>query len=382
MMLPLHVPVIIVGAGPVGMLLSLQLQQQGQQVLLLEARPKTVPPQDKRTLALSYNSVMAFQDAGVNLAASTMTAISQVHISQQNAYGRTLLSHTDLNLPFMGQVIDYAQLMCSSMQALEIQSLPSHWGMAVSEIQTLSSWAQVTLTDGTQITCDWLILAEGGQLTAQIPNLNLTQYDYQQHAYITTAYFDQPQNGVAYERFAQAGPFALLPYGDNYRLIWTRSPSEAQRLAQLPFAQFKQEFETAFGKRAGELLAVDEAIQFPLALKQLQSVTSGRVICIGNAAQTMHPVAAQGLNLGVRDAQALAHAFQNATHVKNGQLGAVYARSRRLDAKAIVGFTHSLVTVFDQPHALLQVGRGAIMSALNTSLPLRQKFSEHLIFGL
>ncbi|AUZ05543.2 ubiquinone biosynthesis hydroxylase [Vitreoscilla sp. C1] len=382
MMLPLHVPVIIVGAGPVGMLLSLQLQQQGQQILLLEARPKAVPPQDKRTLALSYNSVMAFQDAGVNLANTAMTAISQVHISQQNAYGRTLLSHTDLNLPFMGQVIDYAQLMRASMQALDAQNVPSHWGMAVSNVQTLSSWAQVTLADGTQITCDWLILAEGGELTAQIPHLNPTQYNYHQHAYITTAYFDQAQNGVAYERFAQAGPFALLPYGEHYRLIWTRTPSEAQRLAHLPFADFKQEFDSAFGTRAGELLAVDEAIQFPLALKQLQSVTSGRVICIGNAAQTMHPVAAQGLNLGVRDAQALAQAFQNTTQMKNGQLGQTYARSRRLDAKTIVGFTHSLVTVFDQPHAFLQVGRGAIMSVLNTSLPLRQKFSEHLIFGL
>ena len=79
-MLPLHVPVIIVGAGPVGMLLALQLKQQGRQVLLLEARPKAVPPQDKRTLALSYNSVMAFQDAGVDLSQAQMTAIHQVHI--------------------------------------------------------------------------------------------------------------------------------------------------------------------------------------------------------------------------------------------------------------------------------------------------------------
>ena len=96
----------------------------------------------------------------------------------------------------------------------------------------------------------------------------------------------------------------------------------------------------------------------------------------------MHPVAAQGLNLGVRDAQALALAFTRTTQVKNGSLGNHYARERRLDAKSIVAFTHSLVTVFDQPSAALQAGRGMVMSALNTSLPLRQKFSEHLIFGL
>ena len=381
-MLPLHVPVIVVGAGPVGMLLSLQLHQQGQRVLLLEARPKAVPPQDKRTLALSYNSVMAFEQAGVDLSQAHMTAIHQVHISQQGAFGRTLLSEADLKLPFMGQVVDYARLMQACMHALDAQQVASHWGEAVEHVSTLSNMAQVTLANGTQITCDWLILAEGGQLTAQLPELAPQQYDYQQRAYITTAHFDRPQDGVAYERFAHDGPFALLPYGDNYRLIWTRSPAEAERLASLPFAEFKAIFHAAFGKRAGELVAVDPPIQFPLVLKQLQKVTTGRVICIGNAAQTMHPVAAQGLNLGVRDAQALALAFTHTTQVKNGSLGSHYARERRLDAKSIVAFTHSLVTVFDQPSAALQAGRGMVMSALNTSLPLRQKFSEHLIFGL
>ena len=381
-MLPLHVPVIVVGAGPIGMLLSLQLHQQGHTVLLLEARPQTLPPPDKRTLALSYNSVQAFQNAGVDLSHSNMTAIHQVHISQQGAFGRTLLSDADLNLPFMGQVVDYAKLMQAAMQALTQQQVPSHWGLAVTHISTLSNMAQVTLADGQQITCDWLILAEGGQLTAQLPALAPQQYDYQQHAYITTARFDQTQNGVAYERFAHDGPFALLPYGGDYRLIWTRTPAEAARLATLPFAEFKQVFQDAFGLRAGELVAVDAPIQFPLVLKQLQRVHTGRVVCIGNAAQTMHPVAAQGLNLGVRDAQALTLAFAHPTQLKNGQLGEVYARTRRLDAKTIVAFTHSLVTVFDQPHPALQVGRGMVMSALNASLPLRQKFSEHLIFGL
>lgn len=381
-MLPLHVPVIIVGAGPVGMLLSLQLSKQGQRVLLIEARPKAIPPQDKRTLALSYNSVMAFQDAGVDLSQAHMTAIHQVHISQQGGFGRTLLSETDLNLPFMGQVIDYAKLMQACMIALDQHHVASHWGSAVTQVSSLNHLASVTLADGQQITCNWLILAEGGQLTAQLPQLQPQQYDYQQHAYITTAKFSQKQNGVAYERFAKEGPFALLPYGDNYRLIWTRTPTEAERLAKLPFAEFKQEFEAAFGGRAGELLEVDTPIQFPLVLKQLKQTHTGRVICIGNAAQTMHPVAAQGLNLGVRDAQALANAFAHPTYSKSGKLAEHYARSRRLDAKAIVGFTHSLVTVFDQPHAALQAGRGLVMSALNTSLPLRQKFSEHLIFGL
>ena len=176
-MLPLHVPVIIVGAGPVGMLLSLQLHQQGQRVLLLEARPKAVPPQDKRTLALSYNSVMAFEQAGVDLSQAHMTAIHQVHISQQGAFGRTLLSEADLKLPFMGQVVDYARLMQACLHALDTQQVASHWGEAVEHVSTLSNMAQVTLANGTQITCDWLILAEGGQLTAQLPELAPQQYD-------------------------------------------------------------------------------------------------------------------------------------------------------------------------------------------------------------
>ena len=121
---------------------------------------------------------------------------------------------------------------------------------------------------------------------------------------------------------------------------------------------------------------------FPLQLKQLNKVYSGRVICIGNAAQTMHPVAAQGLNLGVRDALALARCFDAPHSLHNPDLAQQYAARRRLDAQAIVGFTHSLVTLFDHPDAVLKLGRGGVMSLLDSLPAARKKFTEQLIFGL
>ena len=383
--LPAHVPIVIVGAGPVGMLLALQLQRQGQQVCLLEARAQGSPIKDRRTLALSYNSVQAFAAAGVRLPEHEVTAIERVHVSQQGGFGRTLLQHSDVNLPYLGQVVDYAVLMQACEAALTEQQVPVCWQAQVHTVASTRQFARITLHDTTgpqELTAHWLILAEGGHLTEQLPGIHRHSFDYQQSALITTLTFSQGQDGTAYERFAAAGPFALLPYHDAYRLVWTRTPEDAQNLQQASLADFRHEFQAAFGKRLGEITAMGDAAVFPLVLKQLNRVYSQRVICIGNAAQTMHPVAAQGLNLGVRDALALAECFSVSGSLNQADLGRQYGLKRSVDAHSIVGFTHSLVTVFDQPNAWLRLGRGVVMSALNTVPAWRRKLTEHLLFGL
>ena len=159
-------------------------------------------------------------------------------------------------------------------------------------------------------------------------------------------------------------------------------PEEALALKEMPFDEFARHFEAAFGKRLGALKSRGEAAVFPLQLKQLNKVYSGRVICIGNAAQTMHPVAAQGLNLGVRDALAVSRLLGEARNLNQPELAERYAAKRRLDARAIVGFTHSLVTLFDHPDLTLKLGRSGVMTLLDGLPAARKKFTEQLIFGL
>ncbi|MFV2028960.1 FAD-dependent monooxygenase [Neisseria sp. S1] len=383
--IPTHTQIAVIGAGPVGVLAALALQRSGHQVLLVEARPQNAVIRDRRTLALSFNSVRAFEDAGVKLSSAEGTPITDVHISQQGVFGRTLLRAEDMGVAALGRTVDYAVIMQACTDALSAQRLPVLWQTPVRQVRTLSRFAELDIEQNGHthsITADWVILAEGGHLTDNLPGLRRHSYDYRQSALVTTLEFEQGNNGTAYERFADDGPFALLPYHQAYRLVWTRSPADARSLADMPFDDFARVFENAFGNRLGRLKARGDAAVFPLQLKQLNKVYSGRVICIGNAAQTMHPVAAQGLNLGVRDALALAQCFGSNPNLNNNQLAQQYAARRRLDAHAIVGFTHSLVTLFDHPDALLKLGRGGIMSLLDSLPAARKKFTEQLIFGL
>ncbi|MDO4248349.1 MAG: FAD-dependent monooxygenase [Neisseria sp.] len=382
---PLHTQIAVIGAGPVGVLAALALQRQGKQVLLIEARPQHTVIRDKRTLALSFNSVAAFAAAGIELPQDESTPIIDVHISQQGLFGRTLLRAADMGVAALGRTVDYAVLMRQCEAALIEQETPVLWDTQVRRVRTLKHFAELSLEhngESHQLTADWVILAEGGHLTDGLPGLQRHSYDYRQSALVTTLTFEQAGNGTAYERFADEGPFALLPYHDAWRLVWTRSPEDAIALKDMPFEAFASRFEAAFGSRLGALQSRGEAAVFPLQLKQLNKVYSGRVICIGNAAQTMHPVAAQGLNLGVRDALAVSRLLGEARNLNQPDLAVHYAASRRLDAHAIVGFTHSLVTLFDHPDLVLKLGRSGVMSLLDSLPSARKKFTEQLIFGL
>lgn len=385
MNLPSHTQVAIVGAGPVGTLLALKLHQQGKKVLLLEARAQNTVVSDQRTLALSYLSLTALQEAGVKLPETALTIINEVHVSQQNHFGKTHIHQNDLALPLLGAVIDYATVISACEAALAEQGVPTAWGATVDQVHGNDHYAALNVQHQGQaqlVTCDWLTLAEGGHLIAQLPALKRRQFDYEQTAFVATLTFAQAQTGIAFERFAEAGPFVLLPYQDQYRLVWTRNHKEAQALTQASFADFKTEFDAAFGQRLGPLLSMSQPATFPLVLKQLNQVHTGKVICIGNAAQTMHPVAAQGLNLGLRDALTLADAMATENALNNPKLGQHYGSQRRIDAHAVVGFTHSLVTLFEGHTPLMNHGRGMVMSALDIMPAFRKRFSQHLVFGV
>lgn len=385
MNLPSHTQVAIVGAGPVGTLLALKLHQQGKQVLLLEARAQNTVVSDQRTLALSYLSLTALRDAGVQLPETAFTPINEVHVSQQNHFGKTEIHQDDLNLPILGAVVDYATVIKACEAALIAQGVPVAWGAAVNTIHNNEHYATLGFQhqdEAQLITCDWLTLAEGGHLIQQLPKLKRREFNYQQTAFVATLEFNQGQSGIAFERFAEAGPFVLLPYQNAYRLVWTRSSADAERLKTASFNDFKTEFDLAFGQRLGPLVNMSRPATFPLVLKQLNQVATGKVICIGNAAQTMHPVAAQGLNLGLRDALVLADTMAAPNALSQPKLGQQYGAKRRLDAHAVVGFTHSLVTLFEGHTPLMNHGRGMVMSVLDMTPALRKRFSQHLVFGL
>jgi 2-octaprenyl-6-methoxyphenol hydroxylase len=133
------------------------------------------------------------------------------------------------------------------------------------------------------LTARLVVLAEGGALADSLPGIKRLVHDYQQCAVLAEVSTEQPPAGVAYERFSKQGPFALLPHGDNYMLVWTRSHDDAKALQQAPDEQVMAELQQAFGERQGKVLAIGPRASFPLALRQVNRVSSGRVVLIGNA---------------------------------------------------------------------------------------------------
>lgn len=380
--LPGHADIAIVGGGPVGMLLALNLHRQGKKILLIEARKPLQPVRDARTLALSWHSLSCLERAGIRLDPEQISPIVRVNISQQRPFAVTELRADDLGLPMLGAAVDYTVLVAACEEALRRENVPVAWETPVASVAATARFGVVNTQSGARISASWVVLAEGGHLAAALPGIRVHTFDYRQSAVVATLNFSQPEPGVAWERFSSVGPMALLPYHGQYRLIWTRTPEAAKALQHAAAPDFTRAFESAFGFHMGQLKEVGTAAVFPLVLKQLNRVYSRRVICVGNAAQTMHPVAAQGFNLGVRDAATLSQMFETSGSLNDNTLGEHYAAARRVDAHAIVGFTHSLVTLFDNPHPLLARGRRQVMTALQHIPALRRQFSRHLIYGL
>lgn len=381
----LHCDVAVVGGGPVGALVALGFARAGHHVTLVEARSRDALPNDARALALSWASREALAEVGAWPDWLEATAIDTVHVSQQDAWGRTVLSRADLDLPHLGVVVDYPQLVRAAGERLEAAGVRVCWGARVHEVRSLDRYARLSASgaDGElELTCRLAVLADGGPLVDGLPGVRRLVHDYRQSALLAEVRCDAPHGGTAYERFSRSGPLALLPHGDAYRLVWTRSSADAERLLTAPEAEVVAELQQALGERCGRVLSVGDRAAFPLALRQASRVWSGRVALVGNAAQTMHPVAAQGLNLGVRDALGLIDAAAGCTDPGDARLLGVYASGRRVDSHAVVGFTHGLIRLFDGHGPLTALARGLGMNALDALPPLRRRFASHLVFGV
>src|SRR5438445_9959164 len=336
------VDVLIRGAGPVGCALALALRGSGLRIALLDSAS---PPPAFRPLALSYASRLILERLGVWQRVA-VTPIERIVVSLAGRYGRTRLDAADAGVPALGYQTEYAALVGALRSAL----------------------GDVLTAEAPAAKC--IVHVEG--TPSDEPGKR-----YRHDVLVALLETDPPALGTAYERFTPAGPLALLPLAGRYALIWSLEPARAQQLVAAPQPGFIEQLAQVAPSGAGRVLSVQSrSVQVP-TLKVRRVRASANEVYIGNAAQTLHPVAGQGLNLGLRDAWDLVRALSDASDPGDAAVLARFAAARRLDARAAIGVTDFLASGFAGSSALMS----AALMMLDFFPAARRFFARRMIYG-
>ncbi len=364
-----EVDVAIAGGGPVGCALALALSGSPVSV----ARIANEVGAADRPIALSHGSRLILERLGAWDSIQN-TPIETIHVSQRG-FGRAVMRCEEYGLPALGYVTAYSELVARlAAQAPAVAE-------ALEDSETGGEELALRLSrdeEEVHMRARLLVLADGGTLR---PAEHVTDYD--QRAIVAEVKAERPRRGVAWERFTAEGPLALLPYGDRYALVWSVRPPTAENLLGLSDPEFLARLREAFGGRLGDFRSVGPRSVFPLSMRRNAIDPAPRTLAIGNAAQTLHPVAGQGLNLGLRDAWELA---QMLLDVGKEEIGAPrflarYVRRRRFDRHAGIGFTDFLVRIFSNSLPPLAAARGAGLALLDALPPARRFLARRMIFG-
>lgn len=379
-------PVIIVGAGPVGLVLALSMQQQGLPVKVLEARKEGAAYQDKRALALSYGSKLILEKLGVwSDVATNATAINTIHVSQRGSVGRSKLKAEEHDLPALGYVVSYGALMQALDTGLDAGNVmyeaPAN---SISQNEKVATVGFTFAGEEMTLASSLLVIAEGGRGLDNIPSLKRDTKAYGHDALVSKVSCELPHGNVAYERFTPAGPMALLPNGErDFSLVWTGEKAGIDRLLALHDATFLSELHEAFGDRVGRFLSIQKRLSFPLVKAQLTNNTTPHMVVIGNSAQTMHPVAGQGFNVGLRDAIALMKQLAATPQADWGgpAMLAAYAKTRTRDTKGGLLFTDFLVSLFSNDLVGLSAMRSMGLGLLDVFKPIKRVLVSKMSYG-
>lgn len=372
--------IAIVGAGPVGATVAALCAREGLAIEVFEARTK--PAEDARTLALSHAS-RELLDSIHAWPASGTTPIDSIHISQKGGPGRTLLEASEQGVPALGYTVSFAGLTASLAKRLGEIGIALHYGESCEDIALDGEAAHLRFASGSEVSARLLVLADGGANASRIPGIVFREKDYEQRAVVARVTTDRAHGRRAYERFTPQGPVALLPVGEQFALVYTAAPSEAERLLAMSDAAFLEELQSHFGGRAGRFTSVAARASFPLKLRAINTPVATRTAIVGNAAQALHPIAGQGLNLGLRDAASLAAVIESTAMAEIGGATMLenYRSSRVRDTSRGVAFTDFLASAFSDGRRFPTWGRGLALTVLDIIPSARRAFAERMIHG-
>jgi len=400
--------VAICGAGPAGMALAALLAKRGipaHRIALIDAKTLAQASTDPRSLALSWGSRQILEDIGAWPVAGT--AINEIHVSRRGQFGRSMITSTEQGVPALGYVTRYGDIVKALGAVCEAAGTATQRPARVDALDELDNQVVLTITDlatgaARSLHAGVVVQAEGGLFNEQQDRAR--RRDYGQTAIIAQVRSNRPQAHRAYERFTDEGPLALLPQGapqsvaqlgaqvgaqfgaqgaahpdarpGEYSLVWCVRPARAEQLLALDDQAFLAQLGEAFGDRVGRFTYASPRRGFPLGLNA-DARTTARTVAIGNAAQTLHPVAGQGLNLGLRDVTVLARLLaQGATP----QMLAQFTAARQQDRSTTVRLTDTMARVFAN-NSPAQALLGLSLAAIDVVGPARSVLAELMMYG-
>lgn len=372
--------VAVIGGGPVGAAFALALRGSGLDCRVLDAPRVLSAAAGARPVALAHGSRLILERLGVWSAVREKTDILAIQVTQRGGFGHLRLSAAEAYLPALGYVVEYRDLVIAIAAALR----PAATRACVERLEVVDGGVAIHYrdeeSDARVLRAGIAVIADGGSLNTIAA---IRQVDYAQTAITAMVDIEQPHGNLAHECFTPQGPLALLPFGAGYALVWTVAADRVEALCRLPDDGFLEALSAAFGGRLGRFKRVSERAAYPLGMRYATGTLISRAVLIGNAAQTLHPVAGQGFNLGLRDAWELAEILRRVPReqVADDAVLARYRKRRRLDRGGGIAFTHALVRLFSNDNAPLRAARGAGLALLGCLPPVKDFVARRMTFG-
>ncbi|EHH1032636.1 2-octaprenyl-6-methoxyphenyl hydroxylase [Vibrio parahaemolyticus] len=382
--------VVIAGGAMAGATLALAIEHLSQGALRVavvepfKAQSDQHPGFDSRSIALSYGTVNLLRHLELWSAIEPFsTPIEHIHVSDRSHAGMTDITKHDVGVEALGYVVELADVGRVYQELLtHSTAIDLYCPDSAKHITRTQENVTIELASGELLNTKLLVAADGAvsQCCQQI-GLGLSEHDFDQVAVIANIVTQEPHQGRAFERFTENGPVALLPMSDNrMSLVWCLRPGEAQIVMELSEREFLERLQQDFGWRLGAMQKVGLRASYPLLLRHRKQNISHRFAIVGNAAQTLHPIAGQGFNLGIRDVVTLAEELVKQGEDVGRYQGLIrFSQRREADRNETIWLTSSLVHVFSNDLLAMRIGRNTALAAMDNLSIFKQPLLRHTL---